>query len=56
MDGTTTTISRRRRRDKGEGGRMKALEFYSGIGGWSEALELAMRQLGRGKEDVQVGG
>ncbi|KAM3571028.1 hypothetical protein VYU27_006914 [Nannochloropsis oceanica] len=54
MDGTTTTISRRRRRDKGEGGRMKALEFYSGIGGWSEALELAMRQLGRGKEDVQV--
>ncbi len=35
---------------------MKALEFYSGIGGWSEALEEAMRRLGRGKEYVQVGG
>jgi hypothetical protein len=35
---------------------MKVLEFYSGIGGWSEALEAALRRLGRQGEDVQVGG
>jgi len=53
MEGTT----RRRRREEGEGGRrMKALEFYSGIGGWGEALEEALGRLGRHEGDVQVRG
>ena len=49
--------TRRRRRDEGDGGgKMKALEFYSGIGGWSEALEEALSRLGMHEGDVQVRG
>lgn len=33
---------------------LKALEFYSGIGGWSEALDLARDRLPEAIRDVEV--
>ena len=32
-----------------------ALEFYSGIGGWSEALEIARERLPIELQDIEVG-